>query len=350
VRALVEQKAAEAKRGRDGRTHQQPRRKPTKKTPTRRRRTHTGAHALQHAPSRPLPLSLSSLLSRALRSAPPTPLFTPNSLFRLAGSRLRAPRSLPSPSLPSPRAHIIRTGRLGPRADGLALAGLGFGRSDGQSAGRRRGTPAALLRSRPRPRARASERGARVHSTPEGAPWCCSASRGRTAAGTPPSAAASPGEYPVPKVLLFLIPFVCPPRLGGFGFAAAEGVFVCNACSLVSARVCCGRRWREYPMALVGTEFQVVFDLAPGVYQVGFAASYCSDSAPALIGSSSPHRARNCSRYYLVVCSVARPAGSRLASLCVELSLLPCTVAVPVTVTCLLLSMFFYRNCACLVT
>lgn len=348
MRALVEQKAAEAKRGRDGRTHQQPRRKPTKKTPTRRRRTHTGAHALQHAPPRPLPPSLSSLLSRALRSAPPTPLFTPNSLFRLAGSRLRAPRSLPSPSLPSPRAHIIRTGRLGPRADGLALAGLGFGRSDGQSAGRRRGTPAALLRSRPRPRARASE--ALGFTAPR---------RGRHGAAALLVAARRPARLLLRQLhrvstqsqrSFFLIPFVCPPRLGGFGFAAAEGVFVCNACSLVSARVCCGRRWREYPMALVGTEFQVVFDLAPGVYQVGFAASYCSDSAPALIGSSSPHRARNCSRYYLVVCSVARPAGSRLASLCVELSLLPCTVAVPVTVTCLLLSMFFYRNCACLVT
>lgn len=77
MRALVEQKAAEAKRGRDGRTHQQPRRKPTKKTPTRRRRTHTGAHALQHAPPSPSPsLSLLTPLSRSPLRSPHTPLHT----------------------------------------------------------------------------------------------------------------------------------------------------------------------------------------------------------------------------------------------------------------------------------
>ncbi|KAG2571834.1 hypothetical protein PVAP13_7KG121536 [Panicum virgatum] len=41
--------------------------------------------------------------------------------------------------------------------------------------------------------------------------------------------------------------------------------------------------WREYPMALVGTEFQVVFDLPPGVYQYRFLVDgvwRCDESKP----------------------------------------------------------------------
>lgn len=82
------------------------------------------------------------------------------------------------------------------------------------------------------------------------------------------------------------------PRAGSFSIGNTDFIFFFLVCA---------RSWRECPMGLVGTEFQVVFDLPPGLYQVRYARIAWITPAP--------H-----SDYVLVCCCTVYGFAARLVS------------------------------------